>query len=74
MLPKNWNDMTSAEKWEEIKYQRNIYLLKCDWTQLLDVVLTEAEIVAWRDYRQALRDIPQTYPNPDDVIFPERPA
>ncbi|MCD9550856.1 hypothetical protein GLP21_19775, partial [Photobacterium carnosum] len=24
-------------------------------------------------YRQALRDIPQTYDNPDDIVWPTKP-
>jgi hypothetical protein len=31
------------------------------------------ERVAWQEYRQALRDIPQTFESADDVIFPEVP-
>jgi hypothetical protein len=48
-------------------------LSACDWTQLPDAPLTDTERVTWQQYRQALRDLPQTYPNPSDVIFPEQP-
>ncbi|WP_210445000.1 phage tail assembly chaperone [Vibrio crassostreae] len=27
-----------------------------------------------RQYRQALRDIPQTYSNPEDVVWPQKPS
>lgn len=56
-----------------IKHYRDELLLSSDWTQLPDTILNEAERTAWQDYRQALRDIPQDFINPDDVIFPTRP-
>lgn len=28
----------------------------------------------FRQYRQALRDIPQTYKNPEDVVWPQKPS
>jgi len=72
-----WNDeinLSDANKWNLIKTYRNGYLLQCDWTQLADAVLTDSEKIAWATYRQALRDIPQDFTNPDDVEFPEVPA
>jgi len=44
-----------------------------DWTQIQDVALTEAKKTEWIVYRQALRDIPENYTNPDEVIFPDEP-
>ena len=29
---------------------------------------------SFRQYRQALRDIPQTYSNPEDVVWPQKPS
>jgi len=59
--------------WDYIKGLRNQLLGECDWTQLPDAVLTLEEKSAWSDYRQALRDIPQDYATPDDVVFPTPP-
>ncbi|WP_102507984.1 phage tail assembly chaperone [Vibrio kanaloae] len=28
----------------------------------------------FRQYRKALRDIPQTYSNPEDVVWPQKPS
>ena len=44
-----------------------------DWTQIQDVALTEAKKAEWIVYRQTLRDIPENYTNPDEVIFPDEP-
>lgn len=60
--------------WEEIRADRDRLLSLCDWTQVSDAVLTDDEKIAWATYRQALRNIPQDFENPDDVIFPEVPA
>ena len=62
-----------ALTWEEIRAKRESLLSRCDWTQLVDAALSVDERVAWQEYRQALRDIPQTFETPDDVIFPEGP-
>lgn len=44
-----------------LRYDRNVKLSSCDWTQLKDVPLNEQDQVAWSAYRQALRDLPQQY-------------
>lgn len=59
--------------WEPVKMRRNALLADCDWTQVADVVLSLEEKAAWQEYRQALRDIPQTFANPEDVIWPVLP-
>ena len=28
----------------------------------------------YRQYRQALRDVPQTFTNPEDVVWPQKPS
>ncbi|MBV5322628.1 MAG: phage tail assembly chaperone [Ilumatobacteraceae bacterium] len=61
------------QRWESVKSQRNALLTSCDWTQLHDAPLADNERAAWQQYRQALRDLPQTYQSPDDVVFPEVP-
>lgn len=55
-MQQDWNEMSNEEKWAQIKYQRDIYLQKCDWTQMPDAVLTIEEKATWQEYRQALRD------------------
>jgi hypothetical protein len=64
---------TTEQQWDSIRDERVRLLTACDWTQLADAPLTDTERVTWQQYRQALRDLPQTYPNPDDVVFPEKP-
>jgi len=39
--------------WHEVRAHRDEALADCDWRALKDVTLS----TAWRDYRQALRDL-----------------
>ena len=42
-------------EWDEVRRLRDLDLERCDWRAGKDVVLA----TAWKDYRQALRDLPQ---------------
>jgi len=42
---------------DALRTERNMRLVNSDYTQLPDVNLTEAQVEAWRVYRQELRDI-----------------
>ena len=60
--------------WIDVRNARNRLLLESDWTQLEDVPVTTKS--KYKEYRQELRDLPQTYnqvDNIDDVIFPSIP-
>jgi len=59
--------------WATVRAKRNQLLRKSDWTAVTDTVLSEAEQTAWAEYRQALRDIPQTYDDAGDVVWPDAP-
>ena len=56
--------------WSQVRLKRNRLLGDCDWTQLSD---SSADKVAWGNYRQALRDIPQNFQKPEDVVWPTKP-
>jgi len=76
LTPAEWNlylKIINPPTWEDIRIERDQLLSACDWTQLLDTILTFDERIAWQTYRQALRDIPQLYTTPDSVIWPEKP-
>jgi len=49
--------------WEWIRRHRNQMLEETDWRALKDVVLS----TAWRDYRSALRDLPQNFESANDA-------
>lgn len=57
--------------WEQIRSKRNNLLALSDYTQMAD---WPGDKVSWATYRQALRDIPKSYPNAADVIWPTTPG
>lgn len=56
--------------WENIRDKRNQLLDNSDYTQVPDF---PGDKEAWAAYRQILRDIPQTYYKPEDVVWPTMP-
>lgn len=60
--------------WDQIRYRRDIMLQKCDWTLGIDTPLSEEEQLAWRKYRQKLRDITKVFTDPNKVVWPMKPA
>jgi hypothetical protein len=77
MNVQNYPNMTEEEicedKWQSIIKICDDLIDKCNWTQMPDSGLTFTQKTAWLNYRQALREIRETFVNPDDVKFPERP-
>jgi len=61
-------------KWKEITQKRNQLLAETDWTQGQDSPLSTEKLSELSLYRQALRDIPQTYTDPSDVVWPIKPT
>jgi len=58
--------------WATIRKLRNAALEESDWRALKDVTLPNP----WKEYRQALRDLPQEHVEANDAAdaFPEAPA
>lgn len=54
---------------ELLRKERNYRISKTDWWASSDLTMTQKQI----DYRQALRDITDTYTSLDDVVWPEMP-
>jgi len=52
-----------------LREERNRRLAETDWWVLPDRTPTEAQLA----YRQALRDITDTYTSLDDVVWPDKP-
>ena len=57
-----------------LRQLRDFHLAACDWTQVPDSALSDEDRAAWRVYRQALRDITETFTSPSDVIWPLSPV
>lgn len=61
-------------QWVAVRLLRDQLLRDSDWAVLPDTPPAKTALDAWKTYRQALRDIPQTYGRPADVVWPEAPA
>lgn len=57
---------------DNLRRERNNLLKETDWTQFPDI--PEATRNAWQPYRQALRDITNTYSSLNDVVWPTEPS
>lgn len=61
-------------RWSNIRCKRDLLIHDTDWTQTIDCPLSVDKKSEFTAYRQALRDIPQTYDNPDDIVWPTKPT
>ena len=57
---------------EEIRLKRDALLKDSDWSVASDATPKPSK-EAWLTYRQALRDVPQSFSTPEEVVWPEKP-
>lgn len=62
-------ELEAAEPLRLLREERNRRIAETDWWVLPDLTPTDAQLA----YRQALRDITNTYTSLDDVVWPEKP-
>lgn len=62
---------SSPLTWTDIKIKRDCLLKDCDWSDLPNTPVKNKP--AWLRYRQQLRDLPQQYNTPQEVIWPDKP-
>lgn len=68
------DEIRAQEALEALRRERNIKLAMSDWTQIPDAPLTNEQKGAWREYRQALRDLPnQSVSSTDLIQWPQPP-
>ncbi len=63
------NELTVAEPMKELRAERDRLIAETDWWASSDLTMTDAQT----EYRQALRDIPDTFSTLDTVIWPDKP-
>jgi hypothetical protein len=61
-----------APTWEQIRAQRDQLLRDTDWILSPDINLSNK--IEWFNYRQQLRDLPETFATPEEVVWPEKPS
>ena len=62
-------ELRPAQQLRRLRAERDMLLAQTDWWVMPDRTATQAQL----DYRQALRDITETYTSLDDVVWPEKP-
>lgn len=62
-------ELENDEPLKLLRMHRNSKLAETDWWVLPDRTATDEQLA----YRQALRDITDTYTSLDDVVWPEKP-
>ena len=63
-----WSDGADTRAAVQVREERDVKLAACDWRASSDVTMSSA----WRDYRQALRDVPAQLPGA--VTWPSEPT
>jgi len=58
---------------KQLRFERNRKLAETDWVVTMHKEKGTNIPAAWKTYRQALRDITDTYTSLDDVVWPEKP-
>ena len=64
------DEQIAADNLRVLRKQRDLKIAETDWWANSDLTMTQAQI----DYRQALRDITNTYSSYLDVVWPDKPA
>ena len=74
-IQKKYDELVEAFPLNELREERDFLLQQSDW-----VVIKEREeggsvsnFADWKEYRQKLRDITNTYKSLEDVKWPEKP-
>ena len=62
-------ELEAAEPLRLLRAERDRKIAETDWWAGADLVMTAAQ----RDYRQALRDITNSYTSLEDVVWPVKP-
>lgn len=58
----------------EVRRERDHLLSVSDWTQVPDSPHTPEQRQAWKEYRQALRDLPDEIEDPAAIVWPQLPT
>ena len=72
--PQTDTEPSQEEQWQNIRNERNNLLAETDKLVLFDVYekFSQEKQQQIKDYRQQLRDIPQTFEEPNLVVWPSK--
>lgn len=67
------NEVSDDDKWDLIRKLRDELLEQSDWVVIKSMETGEDIDSRWVTYRQDLRDIPQDFDTPEEVVLPNLP-
>lgn len=79
----DWSKVITAEQreaeaaataWEAFRAERDRRIAATDWVILRNLETSEPVPQEWLDYRQALRDLPETTADPAKPVWPKAPT
>jgi NADH:ubiquinone oxidoreductase subunit len=65
---------TEDDKWDLIRRLRDELLTQSDWVVIKASEEGTTVPANWTAYRQALRDLPQVFNTPEEVVLPDMPS
>ncbi|MCG7536487.1 phage tail assembly chaperone [Pseudoalteromonas sp. OOF1S-7] len=65
--------LADESQWHSIRVMRDAYLRSTDWLVLKYQETQGAIPEELKQYRQALRDLPQAFSSPNEVAWPVKP-
>ena len=68
------NSSAKTKTENDFRNERNNLLEGSDWTQLPDSPLSDSKKTEWATYRQALRDLPTSTSDYNNVSYPTEPS
>jgi hypothetical protein len=67
-------ELIDAQPLKELRTKRNKLLTNCDWVTIKAYSTQKVVPKVWRDYMQALRDLPSTTEDPTNPVWPSIPT
>ena len=71
---KTWADAAPTRAWKKLREERDRKIAATDWTVGNDTPLSDSDKAKWVTYRKALRDLPASESDPDDITWPDEPS
>jgi len=67
-------ELVDAKPWEELREERNRRLAQCDWVVIRSTSTDTPIPEEWKNYMQALRDLPANTADPENPVWPQAPT
>ena len=67
-------ELIDGQPLKELRIERNKLLTNCDWVTIKAYSTQKVVPKAWRDYMQALRDLPANTEDPTNPVWPTIPT